>query len=163
MPEIYHPVGVDLTAYHSTAQFKLGTVAEGEQGQKYMYVLSSAAHVQYDLVVIDENFVSRKASTTLAALANMGPGWPQIAVATDSYYWAAVAGTGILGRMKDATAGDAQLFTSASLGIMSSQGSTGTPLMIAGVRNCALSSGAGVAYEISAINPHFVPKTTAVA
>lgn len=156
MPEIYRPVGVDLTKYHSTPQFKLGAIAEGEQGQKYMYVLSSAAHVQYDLVVIDENFVSRKANTTLAKEANMGPGWPQLTVATDSYYWCATAGTGILGRMKDGTAANAQLFTSASLGIMASVNSAGAPVMLAGVRNCALSSGAGVAYEISAINPHFV-------
>lgn len=160
MPEIYRPLGVDLTLTHSTAQFKLGTIAYGEQGQKYMYVLSSGAHVQYDLVAIDENFTSKKCNTTLAAEANMGPGWPQLTVATDQYYWCAIEGTGILGRMKDATAANAQLFTSASLGIMSSQGSTASPVMLAGVRNVALSSGAGVAFEITAINPHFLPKST---
>ena len=58
--------------------------------------------------------------------------------------------------MKRATAADVQLFTSNSLGIMASVNSAGAPVMLAGVRNCALSSGAGVAYEIAAINPHFI-------
>jgi hypothetical protein len=156
MPEIYDPAGVDLTRGHSTPQFKLGTVANGEQSQKYMYVRASGTHVLADLVVIDEDFTSRRGNTTGAKLANMGPGWPQITIAQDYYYWCAVAGTGILGRMKDGLAADAQLFTSNSLGIMGTVNSAGAPVMLAGVRNVGLSSGAGGAYEIAAINPHFV-------
>jgi hypothetical protein len=155
MPEVYHPAGVDLTRTHSTPQFKLGSIARAEQGQRYQYVLSSGAITQYALVCIDENFTARQANTTLAKEAS-GPGWPQIAMATDQYGWVAIDGTGILGRMKDATAANAQLFTSASVGIMASVASAGAPVMIAGCRNVALSSGAGTAYEINCVSPHFI-------
>lgn len=155
MPEVYSPAGVDLSRTHSTPQFKLGTRARAEQGQEYIYCKSSGAHVLGALVAIDEDFTSRSATTTIAKLAS-GPGWPQIAFATDEYGWIAIQGRGILGKMKDATAADAQLFTSASVGIMGSVASAGAPVMIAGCRNVALSSGAGTAYEICAVNPHFI-------
>lgn len=155
MPEVYSPAGVDLTRTHTTPQFKLGSRARAEQGQEYIYCRSSGAHVQYALVAIDEDFTSRSATTAIAKLAS-GPGWPQVAFADGDYGWVATNGRGILGKMKDATAADAQLFTSTSVGIMGSDASTGAPCMIAGVRNVALSSGAGTAYEICATNPHFI-------
>lgn len=156
---VLYPAGADMTRTHTTPQFKLGSVARLENGGEAIYCLSSGSIAQYALVAIDEDFVARGCTTTLAILAS-APGWPQIAFATDVYGWIQSKGANFLGKQKDATAADAQLFTSASVGVMSSQGSTGTPAMIAGVRNVALSSGAGAAYEIYAVNPHFVPKTT---
>lgn len=158
-PEVYHPVGVDLTKTHTTPQFKLGTKARASFGQEYTYVLSSGAHALGALVAIDEAFTSRSATTAIAVTAG-APGWPQIAFADGVYGWVATAGTKLYGKMKDNTAADAQLFTSTSVGVMGSDGSTGTPVMLAGVRNVALSSGAGAAYEICAVNPHFLPKST---
>lgn len=154
-PEIYSPIGVDLTKTHSSAQFKLGAVAKGSYGQEYMYVQSSGAHALGALVAIDENFVSRSATTTIAKLANK-PGWAQIAFTDGAYGWVATAGSKLYGKMKDNTAADAQLFTSNSVGIMATVNSAGAPVMIAGCRNVGLSSGAGAAYEIFAVNPHFI-------
>jgi hypothetical protein len=135
--------------------FALGQKVKATNGQEYMFVLSSGTHALGALVAIDESFTSRSATTAIAKTAG-GPGWPQAAIATDTYYWCAVAGRGILGKQKDGTAADAQLFTSTSVGIMGSDASTGAPVMIAGVRNVALSSGAGAAYAICAVNPHFI-------
>lgn len=154
-PEVYHPVGVDLTKTHTTPQFKLGTKARASFGQEYVYCLSSGAHAQGALVAIDEAFTSRSSTTAIAKTAG-GPGWPQIAFTDGVYGWVAVCGTKLYGKQKDGTAADAQLFTSTSVGIMGSDASTGAPVMLAGVRNVALSSGAGAAYEICAINPHFI-------
>lgn len=154
-PEVYSPVGVDLSKTHSTPQFKLGTVARASHGQEYVYAVSSGAHALGALVAIDENFVSRSATTTNAKLASQ-PGWAQIAFTDGAYGWVATQGRKLYGKQKDAVAADAQLFTSASVGIMGTVASAGAPVMIAGVRNVALTSGAGAAYEICAVNPHFI-------
>lgn len=154
-PVIYDPAGVNVTLTHSTAQFKLGSIARGADGQEYTYCLSSGAHALGALVAIDEDFTSRSATTTNAKLAS-GPGWPQVAFTDGVYGWIATRGRNLYGKQKDGTAADAQLFTSTSVGIMGSDGSTGAPVMVAGVRNVALTSGAGQPYEICAVNPHFI-------
>lgn len=162
-PEIYSPAGVDVLKTHSTAQFKLGSIARGSDGQEYVYCLSSGAHALGALVAIDEAFTSRSATSTNAATAS-GPGWPQVAFADGVYGWIATRGRKLYGKQKDGTAADAQLFTSTSVGIMGSTGSAGGPhLMIAGARNVALTSGAGAAYEICAVNPHFISPYAALA
>jgi len=60
---------------------------------------------------------------------------------TQVYGWIAIAGKGLYGRQKDNVAANAQLFTSASVGIMTDAGSAGNPLAILGVFAVALSSG----------------------
>lgn len=154
-PEIRSPVGADVTRTHTTPQFPLGTVAYGRYDQKYIYVLSSGTHALGALIAVDEAFTSRSATTTIAKTAGQ-PAWPQIAFTDGVYGWVATQGRKLYGKQKDGTAADAQLFTSTSVGIMSSDGSTGQPVQVAGVRNVALTSGAGAAYEICAINPHFI-------
>lgn len=154
-PQVYSPAGVDLTRTHTTAQFKLGTIARADFGQTYIYVLSSGTLAQGSLAVVDEAFTARGGTTALAKAAGQ-PGWSQIAFATDVYGWVATGGRKLYGKQKDANSADAQLFTSTSVGIMGVDASTGAPCMIAGVRNVALTSGAGAAYEICAVNPHFI-------
>jgi hypothetical protein len=161
MAKVYSPVGADLTSVGSSPEFELGTVARASDGQRYVYVISSGSLAQYALVCIDENFTARGGTTALAAEAN-GPGWPQVAFATDQYGWVATEGANLQGKLKDGVAANAQLYTSTSVGIMGSESSTGTPLMIAGVRVAVAGSGAGNPGEIIAINPHFVPKTAAL-
>jgi hypothetical protein len=155
MATSYTALGVRFDKTDSTPKFSLGQKTYGDNSTEYVYCKSSGTHALGALVVIDEDFTSRSATTTNAKLAG-GPGWAQIAFETDQYGWIAVAGRGILGKMKDGTAADAQLFTSNSVGIMASVASAGAPVMLAGVRNVALSSGAGVAHEICAVNPHFI-------
>lgn len=154
MVEIYEPAGVDVSRTHTTPQFKLGTVAKGEQGREYVYCKSSGTHAQYALVAIDEDFTSRSATTTIASEA-AGPGWPQIAFATDVYGWIATKGRGLFGKLKDGVAANAQLATSASVGIMAATGSAGSPNLLIGVRVAVAGSGAGNPGEIIAINPSF--------
>lgn len=153
--DVLSPVGADLTKTTSTPKFQLGAVAKLSNNGEAVYCLSSGILAQYGLVAIDEDFTARGGTTALAKTAT-GPGWPQIAFATDVYGWVQTKGANLLGKQKDGTAADAQLYTSTSVGIMSSDPSTGAPCMIAGVRNVALTSGAGAAYEIYAVNPHFI-------
>ena len=154
-PRIFSPVGVDVLATHTSPKFSLGTMAEGAYGQRYVYVLSSGTIALGALVAIDEDFTARGATTALAKTAG-GPGWAQVAFATDSYGWVATQGRQLYGKQKDANSADAQLYTSTSVGIMGVDPSTGAPCMLVGVRNVALTSGAGAAYEICAINPSFI-------
>jgi hypothetical protein len=156
--EVYYPVGANLYATHTVAQFKLGTRAKASDGQNWVYCKSSGAHALGALVAIDEDFISRSATTTNAAGAN-APGWPQIAVATQTYYWAAIAGRNLYGKQKDNTSANAQLYTSASVGIMDGGGSAGNPMAIFGAFAVGLSSGAGAAYEIMVLDgAKFIPK-----
>lgn len=158
-PRIFSPAGVDVLKTHTTPQFSLGTMAEGAYGQRYIYVQSSGAHALGALVAVDEDFVSRSATTAIAKLAS-SPGWPQVAFADGAYGWVATQGRQLYGKQKDGTSADAQLFTSTSVGIMGSDASTGAPCMLVGVRNVALTSGAGAAYEICATNPAFIVAET---
>lgn len=150
-PKIYAPVGVDVLKAHSTAQFTLGTKARGADGQVFMYVQSSGAHALGACVAIDEDNISRGATTSNATGANC-PGWPQIAITDGQYYWAAIAGKQLYGKQKDGVAANAQLYTSTSVGIMSSEGSAGNPLTILGAKNVGTTSGAGAAYEIMVLD-----------
>jgi hypothetical protein len=154
-PTIYTPAGVDVTKVTSTPIHALGSMARGAYGQTYVYVVSSGSLALGALAAVDELFVARGATTALSKEASQ-PAWPQVAFATDQYGWVATGGRKLYGKQKDGTAANAQLFTSTSVGIMGSDASTGAPSMIAGARNVALSSGAGAAYEICAINPHFI-------
>lgn len=162
MVEIYRPVGADPSVVHDTPQFKLGARAYAEQDQVYVYCKSSGALALGGLAVIDEDFTARGGTTALAAEAN-GPGWPQVAFATDQYGWVPVAGRGLSGKMKDGIAANALLYTSTSVGIMGSDGSTGTPLLIAGCRTVAAGSGAGALVEMVCVNPHFLAKNSLAA
>lgn len=150
-PEIYEPAGADVLKVHSTAQFKVGARARGADGQQYIYCKSSGSHALGALVAIDEDSVSRSATTTNATGANR-PGWPQVAFATQQYGWVAIAGSNLYGKQKDGTAANAQLYTSTSVGIMSSEGSAGNPLTVLGAKAVGLSSGAGAAYEIMVLD-----------
>ncbi len=151
LPEIYHPAGVDVTRVSSTAEFKLGTRARGSDNTVFVYVVSSGSLALGALAAIDEDNVARGGNTTTCTGANR-PGWPQVAFATDQYGWVAIQGNQLYGKQKDGTAANAQLYTSTSVGIMSSEGSAGNPLTILGAKAVGLSSGAGAAYEIMVLD-----------
>jgi len=154
MPDIYSPAGVDITRVGSTALFKLGQRAYGSDDQEYVYVLSSGTVAQYACVGIDENFTARSITTTLAAEAN-SPGFAQVAFATDQYGWVAVKGHNLITRTKDNTAANAALYTSTSVGVLTSVASTGSPLLVNGVRAVSAAASGGGATTIVATYPTF--------
>jgi hypothetical protein len=154
MVKVYSPIGADLTAVSATAEFGLGDTAVAESGQKYMYVLSSGALAQYAAVCIDENFTGRAATTTLAAQANSF-GMAQIAFATDQYGWVAVNGHGLQVNCKDAVGPNDALYTSASVGVLTAVASTGSPLLVSGLRSVASATSGGGATSVVATYPHF--------
>lgn len=154
MPDIYEPAGVDITAVTSTARFRLGQRAYGSEDQQYVYVLSSGTHAVGACVAIDENFTSRSATTTLGAEANSA-GFAQVAFATDQYGWVAVHGHNLTARTKDNTAANAALYTSTSVGVLTSVASTSSPLLISGVRTVSAAASGGGLTTIIATYPTF--------
>ncbi len=154
MPDIYSPAGVDITALTSTARFRLGQRAYGSDDHEYIYVLSSGAHAIGACVGIDENFTSRSITTALAAEVN-ACGFAQQAFATDQYGWVAVKGHNLSTRTKDNTAANAALYTSTSVGVLTSVASTSSPLLVSGVRTVSAAASGGGLTTIIATYPTF--------
>ncbi len=162
--EQYAPVGANFAYTETTAQFKLGTVGRGPDSKYYVYALTSGTVAAYAAVHIDEDFNARGLTTTLAATAGR-PGWNpnNTSIATDTYGWFITEGANFQGKLKDGVAVDALLYTTTSVGILGSDGSTGTPLLVAGCKVAVAGSGAGNPGEIIAVNPHFLTKNSLAA
>jgi hypothetical protein len=162
MPLIYEPLGANVSETTTAAKFRLGERASGEQGQEYLYVLSSGTITQYAAVAVDEDFTARALTTTLAGQANTF-GTAQVAFTTDKYGWVAVNGCGLNVLCRDNIAANAQLFTTASAGKLTSTASTGGALMVQGVRSATAAASGGGATEIVMSYPSFNPRYGAAA
>lgn len=89
----------------------------------FRFVQAEETITQYDFVGIDEN---NEASPITAAIA--GDGWDigvaQVAVTDTYYFWAAMRGNGINGRVDASCAADTALYTTGTAGVLSSTTST---------------------------------------
>mgnify|MGYP001073871007 CR=1 FL=1 len=158
MVDIYMPAGVKADIPTSTAEFKPGQCAYGSDGREFVYVQSSGALTQYDCVAIDEDFIARPITTTLGAEAN-SVGFAQVAFTDGQFGWVATKGhdagvDSLKVRTKDNTAANAALYTSTSAGVLSSDGSTGNPVRVEGVRTADAAPSGGGATAIVATYPH---------
>lgn len=143
-------LGVDFTATPTTAEFDLGTVVDGTDGSKWIYVKASAAITQYDCVAIDEDY---NATPMTKALADAGhrPGFAQVAFASADYGWVALEGSNISARLGASCAADVQLYTTAGAGILDDTAASQTA--IRGVVAVVLNTTSGGAKEVIAVNP----------
>lgn len=162
MPEVYSPVGADLSLQTSTPLFKLGTRARCSDDQQYLYVRFSGAITQYWALAIDEDFVARGCTSALAAQAN-APGFAQMAFTTQYYGWAAVHGANLFAFCRDNVATNSQLYTTPSVGKLTATASTGNPLLINGLRSATAAASGGGATEVLATYPSFNPTPKPVA
>ncbi len=154
MTEVYQPVGADISAIHSTPQFKLGTRGRGQDNQQYVYVVASGDIDAYDCVLIDEDYSAVSALHANAGASHLA-GWPQVAI-TDTYYgWAVLSGSNFSGNVADNTTADAQLYFSSTAGTLNSlatQGAGTAYVALDGVVVVAAASGGG-ASELLATYP----------
>ena len=133
-------VGASLLTTTTTAQHKLGTRCQGTDGTEWVYCVSSGAITQYQLVGINEDYDAFSMTTALAAQSDR-LGFAQNAFAAGEYGWVAIAGSNIKVRTKASAVADAQLWTTASAGVVDDATAAGA-LKIDGV---VLVSSAGTA------------------
>jgi hypothetical protein len=89
--QIYSPVGVDITRTETSPKFKLGTMAEGTDGSKWIYVKANSAITQYMWVGIDYAFLANPGTKTHLD-SGRRPGLAQVAFSANEYGWVATRG-----------------------------------------------------------------------
>lgn len=128
MSNTHHPLtpiaGVMLDTPTETAQFALGTIVHGDNGTEWIYVKASGAITQYDCVGINEDFDAYAMLRTLSQDSDR-IGFAQSAFTTAYYGWVALRGSQIKVRVKASCAADAQLWTTASAGVLDDATNTG--------------------------------------
>jgi hypothetical protein len=109
-------VGVNFATTNTTADFPVGSQVIANNGKfEYVYALSGIA--QYDAVVIGVSGNAQPATTTLAATVKK-VGFAQVAIASGSYGWVAREGNGIRVSCAANCAANAQLYTTATAGVL---------------------------------------------
>lgn len=151
-------VGARLTTTSTDAKFPVGTMADGSDGTRWIYVKATGAITAYDVVAIDENY---EAAAVTSALAGAGhrPGFAQNAFADDEYGWVALSGANISVRAASSCAADALLYvgtTGLSAGVVDDASATGRVTLQGVVLVTANASSTTTALEIIATNPIFL-------
>jgi hypothetical protein len=152
--------GVNLsTTYTGTttdganAPFKLGTLVEGTDGSRWVFVQAGAAITQYYTVAIDENFQAVHITSTLAK-AGYGVGFAQVAFSDNDFGWVCVhAGGNISVRLAASCAADVQLYTTATAGVLDDT-ATSTACLLRGVVAVVAASNTASTREAIAIYPN---------
>lgn len=105
------------------AEWAMGTVVNGTDGTRWMYVQANGAITAYDAVAIDEDF---QAAPITKALADTGLeiGFAQMAFTDNDFGWVAMAGSNISMRTAAASVVDSALYTSTTAGVLSSTTNT---------------------------------------
>ena len=109
--------GASLLTTSTSANFKLGTRVLGTDNTEWVYVVSSGAITQYQCVGINEDH-DAFAMTTALSVQSDRVGFAQNAFAAGEYGWVAIKGSNIKVRTKASAAADAQLWTTASAGVL---------------------------------------------
>jgi hypothetical protein len=111
------PVGSRLGASSTVKEHELGTIARTDDGGEVVYCISSGAISQYALCGINEDFDAYMMTTALSVQSDR-LGFPQVAFAAGEYGWVYTRGSNIKVRTKASAAADAQLWTTASAGVV---------------------------------------------
>lgn len=144
--------GVKFDTPTTTAQFALGTIALGSDGTEWVYVQAGAALVAGDCVGINENFDATGLTLTTANDADR-IGFAQVAFANDDFGWVALRGSNINCRVKASCAADAQLWTTASAGVLDDATAAGAE-KVDGIVMVTANGAATAAVECKAHWPH---------
>jgi hypothetical protein len=109
--------GVNLTNTSTTAEFPVGTVADGTNSSRWQYVQAGSGISQYNCVLIN-NSGSAFPSTTGLAVSVKSVGFAQTAIASGSYGWVARAGFGLTTSVAASCAAGVALYTTATAGVI---------------------------------------------
>lgn len=124
-------VGTRLDEANDSQLFTLGECVKGTDGTEWMYCVASGAITQYQCVGINEDHDAYAMTTTLAEDSDR-VGFAQFAFSSGQYGFIAIRGTNIKVRTKASCAADAQLYTTASAGVLDDATSAGA-LLVDGV------------------------------
>lgn len=116
--------GARFDVTDTVASHALGTIVHGDNGTEWVYVKASGAITQYDCVGINEDYDAFAITRTLSGESDR-IGFAQVAFAASDYGWVALRGTQIKVRVKASCAADAQLWTTASAGVLDDATNTG--------------------------------------
>ena len=138
-PSTYTLTSAELTQGKS---FGLGDKATAKNGAEYRYVQAGAAITQYDTVWVDETFVAKPITKALAGTTGQ-VGSAQVAFASASYGWVAVAGEALTLRVAASASADATLWTSDTAGVLTSTAATASHFPILGMVAASAGSAGG--------------------
>lgn len=110
-------LGVKLGSTDTVPKVQLGSKIETSDGGEAVYCISSGAVSQYALCGINEDFDVYMMTSALAAQSDR-LGFAQIAFAAGEYGWVYTRGSNIKVRTKASAVADAQLWTTASAGVV---------------------------------------------
>jgi hypothetical protein len=111
------PAGVIFNDTTASPAVALGTIGYTDDGGEVVYCVSSGAISQYALCGINEDFDVYMMTTALSVQSDR-LGFPQIAFGAGEYGWVYTRGSNIKVRTKASAAADAQLWTTASAGVV---------------------------------------------
>lgn len=148
-------LGVKLNASDEAKQVPLGTVTTTSDGGEAVYCIASGAVSQYALCGINEDFDIYMMTSALAVQSDR-LGLPQVEAAAGEYVWAYTRGNNIKVRTKASAAADAQLYTTASAGVVDDATATGAlkldGFVLVAAAGTAAVGAAGI--EVKASWPH---------
>lgn len=148
-------LGIGLNDSDTVQQVPLGTVVDTSDGGRAVYCIASGAVSAYSACGINEDFDVYMLTTALAVQSDR-VGFPQVAIAAGSYGWAHLNGSNIKVRTKASAVADAQLYTTASSGVLDDASSAGAlkidGLVLVAAASTAANGNAGI--ECKAAWPH---------
>jgi len=109
--------GAMIDTPSSAANFALGEIVQGNDGTEWVYVQASGAIGQYDAVQINEDWTATPLTSALAAASDR-IGFAQAAFTDDYYGWICLRGSNIKVKTKASAVASAQLWTTASAGVL---------------------------------------------
>jgi hypothetical protein len=152
--------GVNLTVVNTSPDYPVGTIVHGSNSSMWEYVRAELADVtQYAAVAINVSGIAQNCTTAIAATSRK-IGFAQVAIACGSYGWVARMGQGLTVKLAANATANAQLYTSASAGVLDS-----TKVTAGGIGGCFNGNTAGSAGGVqtspcAAAAPAFVIEQT---
>lgn len=148
-------IGVALDTVHDDPLFELGTIVPLSDGGEAVYCKASGDVSQYAVCGINEDFDVYMMTRALGVQSDR-IGLPQIAIESSQYGWVHTRGSNIKVRTKASAAADAQLWTTASAGVVDDATSTGANkidgMVLVAAAGTAATGAAGI--EVKAAWPH---------
>lgn len=161
-PLVGAPIGVNVddtstgtTTNGQNAKHQLGTVVNGIDGSRYVYVQAGAAVMPStkapNALAIDEDFQAVLMTSALGAAGHQLGFAPQVVIADNDFFWAKIAGVFNV-RVAASTAADAYLRTSLVAGRLSATSTASAvafPVVLATAASASTSAGNSVREAIA--------------
>ncbi len=126
VPELVGPIGASATKTTSTADYSLGTLGEGKDGSRFVYVQANGAINAGDVVILTEAWQADQIDLSNSnAAAGDKCGVARTGFANDDYGWVQIFGTvDAINVLSDAAA-NTKLHSTATAGLLDDEGTTG--------------------------------------